>query len=124
MEFTLITVRTMEQGIHIDEKLSEEYLKATSYCEMNEDDMKELGLKEGDKVKITTEWGSVVLYVRKPTLEIPKGVVVVPMGFHANRITQPDSGSGTPFYKGLRCKVEKVEEDVPTIDDLLREVIK
>ncbi len=109
MDFTLITVRTMEQGMYIDEKRSKEYDDAVSYCEMNEDDMKNLGVEEGDRVRLVTDYGSVVLRVKRPQLEVPKGIIVVPLGPYANALTPSESGSGTPIYKGLRCRVEVVK---------------
>ena len=92
MEFTLVTARTMEQGMYIDEKFSDDYFKATACCEMNEEDMKALGLKEGDKVKVTTEFGSVVLYVKKSILDLPKGIVMIPLGIFANKFYHLKAG--------------------------------
>jgi formylmethanofuran dehydrogenase subunit D len=124
MEFTLVTARTMEQGMYIDEKFSDDYFKATACCEMNEDDMKALGLKEGDRVKVTTEFGSVVLYVKKSVLDLPKGIVMIPLGIYANRVLPSESGTGTPLYKCIKCKVEKTDEEVLPIEKIVEEVIR
>ncbi len=123
MEFTIVTGRTMEQGMFIDEKTSEDYFKAVSYCEMNEEDMKELGVEEGDRVKVITDYGSVVLFVKKAMFDLPRGVIFVPLGPYANKVLPAESGTGTPLFKNIKCRVEKTDEDVPMIDELIKEVI-
>ncbi len=123
MEFTLVTARTMEQGMFVEDKLSEDYFKATACCEMNPEDMNALGLKDGDRVRVTTQYGSVVLYVKRSVLDVPRGVVMIPLGIYANRILPSESGTGTPIYKNVRCRVEKTDEEVLSIEEIVREVV-
>ena len=121
IEVVVITGRTTDQGMTIDEKLSHEYMKAVSICEMNEKDMEKIGVKEGDRVLVKSELGEVVLYVKKveEDLQPPEGVVFIPMGPYANRVVGVLTGSGTPQYKGIKATVEKTNRNVPYIEEVL-----
>ena len=122
IEVIVITGRTTDQGITIDEKLSNEYMRAVSICEMNEKDMKKIGVKEGDRVLVKTELGEVVLYVKKAEeedLQPPEGIVFIPMGPYANRVVGILTGSGTPQYKGVKATVEKTNKNVLSIEEII-----
>jgi len=117
----LITGRTLDQGATVEEKLSEEYFKAVNYIELSEGDFKSLELKEGDRVRVTTEFGSVVVFARKG--EVPKGLAFIPMGPYANAVIDPSTdGTGMPQFKGVKAKVEKTEEKVKTVKELLEAI--
>ncbi|MBE8540404.1 molybdopterin dinucleotide binding domain-containing protein [Geoglobus acetivorans] len=118
IEVEIISGRTIDQGKTVEEKLSEEYFKAVSYCEMNEMDFKKLGLKEGDRVKVKTEFGEVVVFAKIG--ELPRGVIFIPMGPYANQVISDDTdGTGMPRFKGVRGIVEKTEENVKSVRELL-----
>jgi formylmethanofuran dehydrogenase subunit D len=117
----LITGRTLDQGATVEEKLTEEYFKAVSYIELNEEDFKQLNLKEGDRVKVTTDFGEVVVFAKKA--ELPKGVAFIPMGPYANMVIDPATdGTGMPQFKGIKARIEKTEEKVKTIKELLEAI--
>ncbi len=117
----LISGRTLDQGATVEEKLSEEYFKAVNYIELSEEDIKSLGLKEGDRVKVSTDFGSVVVFAKKG--EISKGLAFIPMGPYANAIIDPATdGTGMPQFKGVMAKIEKTEEKVKTVKELLEAI--
>ncbi|MEM2727045.1 MAG: molybdopterin dinucleotide binding domain-containing protein [Archaeoglobaceae archaeon] len=117
----LISGRTLDQGATVEEKLSEEYFKAVNYIELNEDDFKLLGLKEGDSVKVSTEFGEVVVFAKLG--EMPKGLAFIPMGPYANAVIDPATdGTGMPQFKGVKAKIEKTGERVKTVKELLEAI--
>jgi len=118
IEVEIITGRTIDQGKTVEEKLTDEYFKAVSYCELNEEDFKALGLSEGDRVKVKTEFGEVVVFAKIG--DVPKGVVFIPMGPYANQVIDPSTdGTGMPQFKGVRGTVEKTDENVLSVKELL-----
>ncbi len=118
IEVEVITGRTIDQGKTVEEKFSEEYFRAVSYCEINDEDFKRLGLRDGDRVKIKTEFGEVVLFAR--TGDVPKGVVFIPMGPYANQVISNNTdGTGMPRFKGVKGFLEKTEENVKSVRELL-----
>ncbi|MET1123704.1 MAG: molybdopterin dinucleotide binding domain-containing protein [Archaeoglobaceae archaeon] len=121
IEVEIVTGRTTDQGSTVEEKFSEEYFKAVSYIELSEEDFTALGLQEGDRVKVKTEFSEVVVFAKKG--ELPKGVAFMPMGPYANMVIDPDTdGTGMPRFKGVRAKVEKTEERVLSVKELLEAI--
>ena len=118
IEIEVISGRTIDQGKTVEEKLSEEYFNAVNYCEINERDFKKLGLREGDRVRVRTDFGEVVVFARVG--DVPEGVVFIPMGPYANRVISDDTdGTGMPRFKGVRGVIEKTDESVKSIKELL-----
>ncbi|MDD3826452.1 MAG: molybdopterin dinucleotide binding domain-containing protein [Anaerolineae bacterium] len=105
-DFTLITGRTRAQGDGLHQgRDSAAYRAATSLVEMNDDDMAEFGLKEGDVVTVSTPAGQVAVPVRPG--DLPRGMLFMPMGPPANLLVGGETEStGMPSYKGQRAEVE------------------
>jgi formylmethanofuran dehydrogenase subunit D len=123
LKANVVTGRSLGQGSYVDDKLSKEYFEAVSICEVNPEDCEYLSIEEGDRVKITTEFGSVVLSVKK-NKDIPSGVVFVPMGPYANQIIDPETtGTGMPQFKGIDATIEKTDEKVLEVNELIENVI-
>ena len=119
IEVEVISGRTLDQGATVEEKLTDEYFNAVNYCELSEEDYNALGLAEGDKVKVKTDFGEVVVFAKKSD-ELPKGVVFIPMGPYANQVIDPSTDStGMPQYKGVKGSVEKTDEKVLSVKELL-----
>ncbi len=119
----LLTGRTIEQGVGKERgKASCEYFEACSMVYMDSEDMKKLGIREEDNVRITTPNGSVVLraikYPRGPT----PGLVYIPYGPWANSITSYATTSiGMPSFKGTPAQVEPaLDSPVLTMEELLK----
>ena len=89
---------------------------------MDGKDMKKLGLRDGDKVQVTTPNGSIVLravkYPRAPT----PGLVYIPYGPWANAIVSDATTSiGMPSFKGTPAEVEPApDKPVLSMEELLR----
>lgn len=111
IELTLVTGRTVGQGETIESKLSSEYMGYTAICEMNEEDMTALGIKDGDPVKVTNQEDEIVVYARSSS--IGKGIAFIPLGPWSNAIVPEGTDStGMPAFKGFKVKVEKTSEKV------------
>jgi len=107
--FILITGRTSKQGraLHLG-KDSPQYREEVSALEMNELDMAEMGLKDGDEVLARTEEGEVTLRCRRSEA-LPRGLVFISYGPPANALIGADTGgTGMPKAKGLEVEIEPV----------------
>lgn len=105
----LIPGRTSKQGTSLNAgKLKDEYLKVTSTLEMNEDDMKRLKLEEGDKVRLTSEVGEIVVTCTpRKSEDLPAGVLFIPYGPPSSELMASDTaGSGMPLSKQIEVQVE------------------
>jgi len=124
LKVLLLTGRTLRQGQGKEYgKLSERYWKSVAICELDPDDLKKLGIKEGNLVKIVTEYGSVVVSAMKSMRSPHAGRVFVPYGPWASIIVDPKThGTGMPSFKGTRATIEPAAsaEKVLTLQELLR----
>ncbi len=116
MKFILNTGRTVWQGQAIEAgKDLKMYVDAAAICQMNKEKMEELGIKEGDNVKVVSEYGEVVVKVVEAKEELPEGMVYIPMGPWANKVVRANTDStATPSFKGV--PVEIVPSDEPVLD--------
>ncbi|AEF96027.1 tungsten-dependent formylmethanofuran dehydrogenase subunit FwdD [Methanotorris igneus] len=122
-KFYLNTGRTIWQGEAIEAgKNLDLYVKAAAVCYINEDEMKDLGLKEGDKIKVKSEYGEVVVFAKKAREPMPKGMVYIPMGPWANKIVCPETDStAMPSLKGpVLVEIEKTDEEFLDMPKLMR----
>ena len=124
MIVTLLTGRTIDQGCEKEaSKLSEEYMENVSVCEMNSEDMKKLGIKDNTNVKVTTDFGSVVLKAKKSKRIKTSSVVFIPYGPWANQVlTSNTDGTGMPSLKGVKAILEPSDSKVPSIRELLSNI--
>jgi formylmethanofuran dehydrogenase subunit D len=127
LKVSLLTGRTIDQGKGKEMgKLSKEYSENVAICQMDPNDMKSLGIKENTNVKVTTDFGSVVLKaVKSARIPHPK-VVFVPYGPWASLVVNPKThGTGMPSLKGIPAEIEPApEEKVLSLQNLLKEFYK
>jgi formylmethanofuran dehydrogenase subunit D len=121
LEVSLLTGRTIDQGCGKEiGKLSQEYMEDVAVCEMNAKDMKKLGIRDNDKVKVTTEFGSVVVKAKKSRRLNAPYIVFIPYGPWANQVSASNThGTGMPLLKGIKATVEPTDAEVLNVRELL-----
>jgi len=128
MKVLLLTGRTLRQGQGKEYgKLSERYWKSVAICEIDPDDMKKLGIKDNSQVKITTDYGSVVVRAIKSLRAPHVGRIFVPYGPWVSIIVNPKThGTGMPSLKGIEATIEPAAsaEKVMTLPELLQKHYK
>ena len=116
----LISGRTAVQGQNLDSKLSDEYFTEAARCDLNSADMQKLGVAKDDTVKITTQYGQVVVRADQDD-GLQEGMVFVPMGPWANAVVSGDThGAGMPSFKGIEATVQKTTEPILPVPKLMR----
>lgn len=123
LNVSLLTGRTIDQGTGREHgKLSEEYRRSVSVCEMDPGDMKRLRVRENDNVRVITDFGSVVVRVVKSARTPHPGVIFIPYGPWASLVMNPEThGTGMPSLKGLPAEVEAASEGrVLSLPELLK----
>ena len=104
----LLTGRTINQGVALEGgKTSKENVRAAAICVFDKEDFRKLNTLVGTPVKVTTDYGEVIVYSTITEEGPHPGIIFIPMGPWANQVVNPDSQScGTPTYKGMRAKVD------------------
>jgi len=108
LKLNLITGRTIHQGVAMEGgKEKDAYTKACGIIEMDPSDLKKLGIWKGTNVRVTSEWGSVVVKAVEATQGPPPALAYIPMGPWANSVVNPKTYSpGMPTFKGVPIEVE------------------
>lgn len=89
VEVNVCSVRSVEQSIGKAERGLVGYLETTAVALMHKEDMKKIGVKNGDRVKISSNYGAVVVKVYE-TDETKPGLVLMPNGPWFNAISEGD----------------------------------
>ena len=119
LKITLITGRTINQGVYIENKTGLDYLEAAACCELNSKDIEALGGKPGSNVRVKTEYGEVVVTL-KDNDGNPDNIGFIPMGPWANAVVDPDTkGCGMPGFKGIPTDVEITVDKVLLMKELI-----
>jgi formylmethanofuran dehydrogenase subunit D len=110
--FILIPGRTSKQGCGVSEgKFDEGYQREIATLQVAPQDMKRLGLANGDRVRVTSESGrQIEVPVTGATGdELPPGVLFIAYGDLSSRLMDGEThGSGMPTSKGLDVTMEKL----------------
>jgi formylmethanofuran dehydrogenase subunit D len=104
----LISGRTIQQGVAIEGgKEKPAYRTACGIIELDPSDLKKLGVWKNTNVKVTSDYGSVIVRAIETTQGPHPGIGFIPMGPWANSVVNPNTYStGMPTFKGVPVKVE------------------
>jgi formylmethanofuran dehydrogenase subunit D len=104
----LISGRSIQQGVAIEGgKEKPAYRAAAGIIELDPSDLKKLGAWKNTNVRVTSDYGSVIVKAIETTQGPHPGIGFIPMGPWANSIVNPNTYStGMPTFKGTPVKVE------------------
>jgi formylmethanofuran dehydrogenase subunit D len=108
-EFILIPGRTSKQGVGISEgKYGPGYQGEITTLQVPPQDMQRIGLKDGNRVRLTSEWGEIeVDVVASKGDELPPGLLFIAYGDLSSKLMGGDThGSGMPTSKGIDVTLE------------------
>jgi len=105
--------------------LNDEYRKVSGIAYMDPKDMAKLGVGNWDSLKVVSDWGEVIVYAAHSRDAPHEGTIFIPKGPWANVVVSPETYCCCdPTYKGIMCTVEKSDEEVLLMADLMRAVYK
>ena len=104
----LISGRSIQQGVAIEGgKEKPAYRTAAGIIELDPSDLKKLGAWKNTNVRVTSDFGSVIVKATETSQGPHPGLGFIPMGPWANAIIDPNTYStGMPTFKGVPVKVE------------------
>ena len=109
----LISGRTIQQGVSMEAgKEKEDYMKSCGIIELDAADIAALGIWKNSNVRVTSDFGSVVVKAIEATQGPHPGLAWIPMGPWANMVVSTNTYStGMPTFKGTRVTVEPAEDE-------------
>jgi len=116
----IVSGRTSQQGVGLEVgKTSKEYFESVTYIELSTGDAGSLGIGDGDKVKVETAHGSVVV-TAKLSDRLEPGTSFFPYGLWANQVFGSETGgTGMPRFKGIDAEISASSAGVPSLVELV-----
>jgi len=125
LKVILITGRSRSQGQGKEAgKFSKAYMQSVAICELDPKDMEQAGVKPGMNVKVSTNYGSVVVKAVQTSQGPHGGLAFIPYGPWASMVTSPSTqATGMPTTKGLEATIEATNEPLLDLRSLLHEAL-
>ena len=101
-----------EHAFEDDKSLKENVALAV----VNPENLKNLNLQNNSNIKITSQFGNVILRVQEDK-DVPKGMIYIPVSIWANQLTGIINDQ--LIYKNLKANVEPSNEPVLDFKDLI-----
>ena len=123
IEVTVISGRSISQARSRElGKFSDEYSRSVAICELDPEDMSELGVLEDDNVRVKTQFGEVILRAIASKQAPHKRVVFVPYGAWASMLFGTSThASGMPTLKGVKATLERtLDKKIATLEEITR----
>ncbi|HJJ84190.1 MAG TPA: molybdopterin dinucleotide-binding protein [Methanocorpusculum sp.] len=110
---SLISGRTIQQGVSMEAgKEKEDYMKSCGIIELDAADIAALGIWKNSNVRVTSDFGSVIVKAIEATQGPHPGLAWIPMGPWANMVVDTNTYStGMPTFKGTKVTVEPAEDE-------------
>ena len=103
------------------DRFGDEYRKHSAAVFMSKNDMKKLGFKADEKVKLSNANGSIVVNVRETKREEPGGIAFMVNSPWSNALVSVETdGKGIPEFKDIRAKISISKDEVTGIEKLIR----
>ncbi|NYT01216.1 MAG: formylmethanofuran dehydrogenase [Methanosarcinales archaeon] len=104
-------------------RYSQEYQDLSAVVRLDQLDMKRLGLKDGQRVAVEGDSGTVVVTARTSDESPHPGVALMPNSPWSNRLVPEETDeSRIPEFKNLKGRIVATEEKVKPISELLEEL--
>jgi formylmethanofuran dehydrogenase subunit D len=113
LEVTIVTVRDIFQDeAEKKSRFSEEYKKLSAQITMDKQDMAQLAVKDGEKLRVKNDVGSVVVAAKASAEEAHPGVAFMNNSPWSNQLAaEPGCEGGIVGWKSIRASVSRVEGD-------------
>jgi formylmethanofuran dehydrogenase subunit D len=102
------------------DRWGDEYMKHSAAVFMSKLDMKKMGFKKGERVKLSNAQGGIVVDVRETKRDEPGGIAFMVNSTWSNALVSGETGGkGIPEFKDIRAKVSLSKDEVTTVEKLV-----
>ncbi len=99
-------------------RFGEDYKKLSACIVISNNDMQKMGLRSGDRVKISNNHGSIVVDVKEAKRNEPGGIAFMVNSPWSNVLVS-EGESGMPEFKDITAKISLTKEEVTSIESLI-----
>lgn len=103
------------------DRFGDEYKKLSAAITMSKNDLMKMGLKPGDRVRVSNNYGSIVVGVRESRREEPGGIAFMVNSPWSNALVSEDTGGkGIPEFKNITVKISLAREEITALENLIQ----
>ena len=119
-EIKITTYRDIFQVQELEsDRFGQEYKKLSAAVFMSKDDMKKLGFRSEDRVRLSNNYGSIVVEVRETKRDEPGELAFMINSPWSNSLVSDDTGGkGIPEFKNITARISLSREDITPIEKL------
>lgn len=120
-EILITTYRDIFQVEALEhDRFGEDYKKLSAVITMSKNDMQKMGFKSGDRVKLSNNYGSVVVEVKESKKNEPGGLAFMINSPWSNSLISGETdGKGIPEFKHITAKISLSKEEITPVTDIL-----
>jgi formylmethanofuran dehydrogenase subunit D len=125
-EIKLTTYRDIFQAEKSEyDKFGEDYKKLSAAVIISKEDMKKIGSKSGDRVKLSNSYGSIVVEVHESKRNEPGGIAfMVNSPWSNSLISDQTGGKGIPEFKTINARISLSKEGITPLEKLITQFKK
>ncbi len=125
-EIKLTTYRDIFQVKELEyDRFGEEYKRLSAAVMMGKEDMKKMGFKAGDRVRLINSYGSIAVELRESRRDEPGGIAFMLNSPWSNSLVSDDTGGkGIPEFKNINARISLTKDDITPIESLLAGIRK
>ncbi len=99
------------------DRFGEEYKKLSAVIFLGKHDFQKIGLKPGDRLKVSNRQGTIIVEARESTKEDVEGLAYMVNSPWSNALVSGDTGGkGIPDFKVITAKLSVTKEEITSID--------
>lgn len=125
-DIRITTYRDIFQAEALErDRFGEEYKKLSAAIILSRNDMQKMGLKSGDRVKISNNYGSVVVEAKESKKEEPGGLAFMVNSPWSNSLVAGETqGKGIPDFKLITARISLSNDKITTLETLIGAIRK
>jgi len=118
-EILITTYRDIFQVEALErDRFGEDYKKLSAVITMSKNDMQKMGFKSGDRVKLSNNYGSVVVEVKESKKNEPGGLAFMINSPWSNSLISGETdGKGIPEFKHIMARISLSKEEITSVTD-------
>lgn len=107
------------------DRFGEEYKKLSAAIILSRNDLQKMGLKAGDRVKISNNYGSVVVEAKESKKDEPGGLAFMVNSPWSNSLVAGETqGKGIPDFKLITARISLSNEEITSLETLIGAIRK
>ncbi|NJD52322.1 MAG: formylmethanofuran dehydrogenase [Candidatus Methanoperedens sp.] len=125
-DIKIITYRDIFHAEALEsDRFGEEYRKLSAAITMSKTNMQKMGIKPGDRVKISNNFASIVVETKESKRDEPGGLAFMVNSPWSNALVSGETGGkGIPEFKNIDARISLSKEEITTLEKLMKAFIK